>query len=260
LVKACSPFGHRSTLLHYVAANGVEIQRQRSPSNAKLIAQILLAAGAEPDALNSSYGGSRNATTLCLTVSSYHPYAAGVQSEIAGALIDAGACVNGLNDDSMPLATALAFGYVSTAIDLAERGAHVDNIVLAAGLGRTERIREMIDAHGTFRSEQAYSDPFGETITDAQRLKDRAFLLACKSGFAETARALLDLGADVNCTLQWGQTALHWAAYDGNAEVVDMLLSRGVDVHQADLQWNSVPAVWAKEGGHLELARRLHSR
>ncbi len=42
---------HRATLLHYVAANGVEGYRQRTPPNAVAVAKTLLTAGAEVDAL-----------------------------------------------------------------------------------------------------------------------------------------------------------------------------------------------------------------
>src|SRR5207247_4490346 len=38
---------HRATLLHYVAANGVEGHRQKTPKNAVEIAKTLLKAGAE---------------------------------------------------------------------------------------------------------------------------------------------------------------------------------------------------------------------
>src|ERR1044071_6832104 len=45
------PPAHRATLLHYVAANGVEGHRQQTPANAVEIAKCLLKAGAEVDAL-----------------------------------------------------------------------------------------------------------------------------------------------------------------------------------------------------------------
>ena len=47
---------HRATLLHYVAANGVEGYRQRTPKNAVDVAGMLLQAGAEVDALADMYG------------------------------------------------------------------------------------------------------------------------------------------------------------------------------------------------------------
>jgi hypothetical protein len=68
---------HRATLLHYVAANGVEAHRQRTPANAVEVATALLRAGAEVDALADLYGG--RCTTMNLLVSSAHPARAGVQ-------------------------------------------------------------------------------------------------------------------------------------------------------------------------------------
>ena len=48
---------HRATLLHYVAANGVEGYRQKTPKNAVEITKALLEAGAEVDSLANLYGG-----------------------------------------------------------------------------------------------------------------------------------------------------------------------------------------------------------
>jgi hypothetical protein len=50
------PVVRRATLLHYLAANGVEQYRQKTPPNALEIARALLQAGAEPDALADMYG------------------------------------------------------------------------------------------------------------------------------------------------------------------------------------------------------------
>ncbi|BCS32290.1 hypothetical protein TBR22_A15000 [Luteitalea sp. TBR-22] len=71
------PEVHWCTLLHYVAANGVEHWRQKTPPTAVAIADLLLARGADPDALADLYGGE--CTTLTLLVSSRHPYEAGLQ-------------------------------------------------------------------------------------------------------------------------------------------------------------------------------------
>ena len=78
LVHARSTRDHRATLLHYVAANGHEGFRQRTPKNAVAIARILLEAGAEPDALAEMY--DHQCTTMEMLVSSVHPHAAGVQA------------------------------------------------------------------------------------------------------------------------------------------------------------------------------------
>jgi hypothetical protein len=92
-----SAFGHGCTLLHYIAANGVEQTRQRSPPNAPAIARALLDAGANPDAGSRSYGPED--TPLELLVSSCHPGEAGVQADLVEILCRAGANVDGLRGD-----------------------------------------------------------------------------------------------------------------------------------------------------------------
>jgi hypothetical protein len=72
LVRARSPFPHGATLLHHVAANGIEVERQlQSPSNAVQVMRLLLERGAEPDAVCTIY--SARDTTLGLLVSSAIP-------------------------------------------------------------------------------------------------------------------------------------------------------------------------------------------
>ncbi len=49
LINRRSAYGHRATLLHYTAANGVEIRRQVVPGNADAIATTLLDASVRSD-------------------------------------------------------------------------------------------------------------------------------------------------------------------------------------------------------------------
>ncbi len=257
LVQARSAYGHGAALLHYVSANGVENHRQITPGNAAQIARQLLSAGADPDGLCGSYGGGPNSTPLCLTVSSCHPFAAGVQGDIVEALLAGGARVNGLNDDSMPLATALAFGYLQTAELLAQHGAHADNVVLAAGLGRVDRLRSTFNEAGHLATSQTYVDPFGDSVTDPEELINRAYFLACKLGHADAARFLLEHGAHVDFAPQREETALHWAAYHGHLNVVRLLVEHGADLSLTDEQWHARPADWATEGRHAAIAEFL---
>ena len=53
-----SAYGHRATLLHYAAANGVEIRRQVVPENAAVVAATLIAAGADPRSRFRAYEAS----------------------------------------------------------------------------------------------------------------------------------------------------------------------------------------------------------
>jgi hypothetical protein len=82
-----SAYGHRATLLHYTAANGVEIRRQVVPANAAEIAARLLEAGADPAARLRAYGGTPD--TLAMLRSSAHPQAAGVAAELERMLLTA---------------------------------------------------------------------------------------------------------------------------------------------------------------------------
>ncbi len=80
LVQQQSRFGHQATLLHYVAANGVETYRQQVPLNVVEIAHTLLQAGADPAAEMRVYGG--RFTVHDLVESSGHPDRAGVQNKL----------------------------------------------------------------------------------------------------------------------------------------------------------------------------------
>src|SRR5688500_1898211 len=105
LIRERSTSPHRSTLLHYISANGVEDELQKTPSNAVEIARMLLDAGADVDAVSDAYAG--NSTTLDLTVSSVHPARVRLQVALAELLLDYGAAINGLADDGSPLVTAI---------------------------------------------------------------------------------------------------------------------------------------------------------
>jgi hypothetical protein len=64
LARMRSTREHRSTLLHYVSANGVEDFRQKTPKNVVEITKMLLDTGADVNAESGAYGG--RSTTLGL--------------------------------------------------------------------------------------------------------------------------------------------------------------------------------------------------
>ena len=84
LVVAQTRLGHRSTLLHYIGANGVESHRQKTPLNPAAIAELLVAKGASKMAEANMYGGAQTPYTLAST--SAHPRNAGISDDLNLAL------------------------------------------------------------------------------------------------------------------------------------------------------------------------------
>jgi ankyrin repeat protein len=235
---------HRATLLHYVAANGVEGYRQKTPPNAVPVATMLLEAGAEPDALAGMYGGQH--ATMSMLVSSDHPARAGLQVALVDTLVDFGATVEaaGSGDWASPLMTALAFGFAGAAEALVRRGARVDTLASAAGLGRLTDARVMLPS-----------------ASPAER--HRALVLAAQQGHADIVRILLDAGEDPNRYNPQGNhghsTPLHQAALAGHEDVVRLLVESGARLDMKDRIHGSTPLGWALYGGRDGIAAYLRA-
>ncbi len=239
------PPRHRATLLHYVAANGVEGYQQTSPPNAVGVAQTLLRAGAEVDALADMYGGE--CTTMSMLVSSDPPARARVQIPLIETLLDFGAAIEGRGRGRWvsPLMTALAFGFQDAAEALVKRGARINNIAAAAGLGRLSMVREML----------ATAD--GES-------RHRALALASQLGHAEVVRLLLDAGEDPNRYNPAGNhshsTPLHQAALAGHSGVVNLLVERGADLEIKDRIYQGTALGWATYAGQTQIEKFLRAQ
>lgn len=201
LIRARSTRVHRATLLHYVAANGFEDYRQKTPANALEIAKILLDAGAEVDALSDSYGGQD--TTLVLVATSIHPKRAGVQIALLQLLLDHGAAPDGVNP-------CLRNGRAEAAEFLAQRGAPLD-LEGAAGLGRLDLVQKLLSE------------------TKPEQL-NAGLWWASEYGRNNVVDFLLDNGADLRAGENIGLPALHWAIVGGQLDTVKLLLKRGASL------------------------------
>jgi len=243
-VTPFDPPVHGATLLHYVAANGVEGYRQRTPPNAVAIAHVLLAAGADVNALAGMYGGRH--ATLSMLVSSSPPAAAGVQVPLVHTLVDAGAELDavGAGAWTSPLCTALVFGFTDAAAALVRRGARVDTLRAAAGLGRTDDVRRLL-------------------ASSSLNERHGAIALAAQLGHADVVRLLLDAGEDPDRYNPPGHhqhsTPLHQAALAGRDEVVQLLVEWGARLDIRDTIYQGTPLAWAEHGGHTELAAYLRA-
>jgi ankyrin repeat protein len=224
---------HRATLLHYIAANGVEAVRQKTPPNAVETARALLQAGAEPDALADMYGA--NCTPMTMLVSSDHPAKAKLQVPLMELLLEFGADIEGRGTRNWggPLITALIFGMSDAAQTLAGRGARID-LPSAAGLGRLKDATRLL------------------TAADA-RERHLALSLAAQHGRLDIVRLLLDAGeppdrynpehAHSHCT------PLHQAVLGGHEAIVRLLVERGARLDVRDTIWRATPLGWAIYGG-----------
>jgi len=77
---------------------------------------------------------------------------------------------------------------------------------------------------------------------------DRARLVGAASrGCTATARMLIEAGCPAG-TIDEGATALHWAAYQGNADLVDVLLDHGAPTDVRDARFDGTPLDWAEHG------------
>lgn len=228
LVRARSSREHRATLLHYVAANGVENYRQQTPPKIVEIARLLLDAGAEVDAEADVYGGG--ATTLGLVVTSAYPRAAGVQLKLADLLLARGARMGpGI------VRSCLANGCPEAAEHLARRGVPL-GLEEAAGIGSLDLVAQRFDDHRSL-ADPAWRREVGE-----------ALVMAVWYGHADVVDFFLGRGFDPAWKLERDgerRTVLHVAAYQGRAAIVEVLLRHAAPVNVPDDVHGTTPLVWA---------------
>jgi ankyrin repeat protein len=244
LISARSTREHRATLLHYVAANGVENYRQKTPKNAPAVAALLLKMGAEVDAEADVYGGG--CTTLGLIATSAHPHTAGVQQGLIDVLLEHGARMDypGRTGNRHDLIRdCLANGRPEAADYLISRGAPLD-FAGAAGAGRLDAVKGFY--------ESGHSRP---NVTRSE-LED-GFALASAYGRTDVVEFILQAGLPVDTELKQhgdGHTSLHVASFHAHADLVKALLKRGARVDIKDKTWGTPPLMWALSGWSLKPA------
>ena len=223
LIHQRSARAHESSLLHYVAANGVEDYRQLSPKNAGEVARALLDAGAEVDAASRAYGGG--ATALGLVATSTPARRSGVQIPLIDLLLARGAAIDGVRPAASLVRDALANGCPEAARALAERGGRLD-VIAAAGVGRLDLVQELEDG------------------ASAHDLEAALVTAAGTYGAYDVVKYLLDRGVDVAAGTAW--SALHSATGSADLRIIDLLIQRGAPMEQKNMYGGTVlaQAVW----------------
>lgn len=242
LAHARSPRRHRATLLHYVAANGVEPPRQSGTPQAVAVAECLLAHGADVDALGRFY--DEDASTLALVVSTAS--LGDVQTPLALRLAERGASLTTPAGSRRPsiVQMALAFGQVATAHALSARASGLASLPEAAGLGRVDDVERLLGG-----------------ASDLDRRV--ALTLAALHGHTAVVARLLAAGVDPNQLNPVGfhghSTPLHQAVGAGHLDTIATLLAGGARPDIADTIYEGTAADWAEYSGRTELAARLRA-
>lgn len=217
------------TLLEFVAENPV--RRGTLPDNIVEVAKVILDAGAKEDhsALNN---------TLGLVSSGCVPRQCRVQIPLIDLLCEYGA------EPASALLAALAHQELEAVDALIRNGVQID-MVIAAGLGRTEDFQRLLPAS---TSEDRHS----------------ALALASQCGHTDIVGLLLDTGGDPNRYNPVGfhshATPLHLAAAYGHDRVVRLLVERGARADMKDTLWQGTPAGWARHEGKKDIEEYLQAQ
>jgi ankyrin repeat protein len=178
-------------------------------------------------------------------------------------LLEAGADSNlALPGGETPLMNCARTGAAAAVRVLLARGARVDAresahqqtaLMWAAAERHPAVVAALVAAKADVRARSSiYSQVVTSEVTQragrealnysVRRGGSTPLLFAARSGDAESARLLLDAGADVNDAMADGLPALTLAAYSGHRDVAQVLIDRGADVNAAAIGFTALHA------------------
>ncbi|MXY25542.1 MAG: ankyrin repeat domain-containing protein [Acidobacteria bacterium] len=195
-------------------------------------AQLLLEAGADPNGANDL-----GATPLWAAGENRNP-------RVTDLLLAAGADPNlALLAGETPVMVAARAGaadvvdrLAGAGADLERRGTRGQTALMWAAAQRHPAVVETLIAHGA--DLHAVSDvwsqwmgvpPHSRNNKEIPHGGNTALLFAVRAGDLESARLLVDAGADVDDADAWGVSAVTLAAHGGHNELLAFLLERGAD-------------------------------
>ncbi|UOX85620.1 ankyrin repeat domain-containing protein [Amycolatopsis sp. FBCC-B4732] len=236
--------------------NGNDLLGMAGATCDERLSRVLLAHGADP-----ARGNVHGWTPLHQAAYSNLPL-------LLGLLLEAGAPigVSARGDGGTPLVVALFWGHREAAETLAAHSRAPANLRVAAGLGDTGLLDELLTSgrggehRGFYRPHSGF--PAWHPGDDPAEARDEALAWAARNDRTEALCTLVSRGAGVDADVYRG-TALAWAAAKGRLAAVRTLLELGADVNHPGTfggpkHGEGVTALHlAAESGHLDVIRVL---
>jgi len=139
-----------------------------------------------------------------------------------------------LGSDKSAHAVAREFGHDEVLDLLLQRSPATLQLAEAASMGDEGRVRDLIAGASNLVAE----------LSDEQRAR---LVHAAKRNDASAVRVMLSAGWPVGVRSE-GATALHWAAFHGNADMVRALLTSNAPIDVRDDDHDGTPLDWAEHG------------
>lgn len=277
-VWAASHLGKRAVLEALIAADPALVNAKGGDGKRPLhyastveVAELLLASGAEIDALDDDHS-----STPAQYLIGDHPevsrylVARGARSDLllACALGDVDLVRRHLDADPAAIRMRVSpdyvpmihtakngghiyqwtLGFYVSAFEIAKRRGHKDVLaLLEARASPRERLLDALWSNDVAAADAILSEHPGLVGTlDAAALNQVAD--AARNNRADVVHAMLDRGFPLSAVSQHGATPLHWAAYHGNSQMVADLLARGAPIDVKDADYDGPPLGWAIHG------------
>ena len=215
---AADGFFQRPYLLWFVAEDPV--RNGKLPPNIAAVAGAIIQAARREGATTLQ---EQLDYALTLVAWSWIARQCGVQIELIDVLVDAGAAIDGNQNQ------ALVNGNFDAAEHLVKRGGDL-TLAAAVCLGRWDDVDRLL-------------------TTASERQKQFSFVLSALNGRADALRRLIRAGVDLNAPsadLYSHGTPLHHAVASGSLESVEVLVEAGAEPGAKDSAWGGTPLGWAE--------------